>query len=91
MRVRRAKTAARRLVGIGAASDPSSDAELRADLHRLLPGVSPRQRAALVLLDLYGYTSEETGRILGIRASTVRALASQGRTALRKTHGDRDA
>lgn len=90
MQLRRAKTAARRLIGIGDASDPTSDVELRADLHRLLLGVSPRQRAALVLLDLYGYTSEEAGRILGIRAPTIRALASQGRAALRKTHGDRD-
>ena len=45
----------------------------------------PRQRAALVLLDMYGYGSEEAARIMGIRPSTVRALATQGRTVLRST------
>ena len=45
--------------------------------------LTPRQRAALVLLDLYGYGSEEAARIMGIRPSTVRALATQGRAVLR--------
>ena len=38
----------------------------------------------LVLLDMYGYGSEEAARIIGIRPSTVRALATQGRAVLRK-------
>ena len=46
----------------------------------MLLGLAPRQRAALVLLDLYGYGSEEAGEIMGIRPSTVRALATQGRS-----------
>ena len=54
------------------------------DVHRMLLELSPRQRAALVLLDLYGYGSEEAARIMGIRPSTVRALATQGRAVLRK-------
>jgi DNA-directed RNA polymerase specialized sigma24 family protein len=59
--------------------------ELREDVRQLLTALTPRQRAALLLLDLYGYGSEEAGEILGVRSSTVRALASQGRTVLRST------
>ena len=53
----------------------------------MLQALTPRQRAALLLLDLYDYGSEEAGRIMGIRPSTVRALATQGRAVLRTTGG----
>lgn len=68
-----------------------AEAEMRADVRRLLLGLTPRQRAALLLVDLLGYPSEQAGSILGVRASTVRALATQGRQALRATEGARDA
>ena len=55
----------------------------REDVRRMLEAAAPRQRAALVLLDLYGYDSKEAARIMGIRPSTVRALATQGRAVLR--------
>jgi DNA-directed RNA polymerase specialized sigma24 family protein len=38
-----------------------------------------------------GYPSEDAAQILGVRASTVRALATQGRQAMRATRGDDDA
>jgi RNA polymerase sigma-70 factor (ECF subfamily) len=66
--------------------DAYDDVDLREDVRRLLQSVTPRQRLALVLLDLYGYGSEEAARIMGIRPSTVRALATQGRAVLR-AHG----
>ena len=50
------------------------------DVHEL----APRQRAALVLTELIGFSSEEAGRMLGVRPGTVRALASQGRTAMKQ-------
>jgi RNA polymerase sigma-70 factor, ECF subfamily len=53
----------------------------------MLRSIAPRQRAALVLLDLYGYGSEDAARIMGIRPSTVRALATQGRAVLRNAGG----
>ena len=53
----------------------------------LLLDLAPRQRAALLLLDMYGYGSEEAARIMSIRPSTVRALATQGRAVLRRTSG----
>jgi RNA polymerase sigma-70 factor (ECF subfamily) len=71
-------------VPIASSSDPFDEIDLREDIRRMLLELSPRQRAALVLLDMYGYGSEEAARIMGIRPSTVRALATQGRAVLRK-------
>jgi RNA polymerase sigma-70 factor (ECF subfamily) len=83
MRARAARRAARRRVPLGLVRDPFDEVELREDVRRMLQALTPRQRAALLLLDLYDYGSEEAGRIMGIRPSTVRALATQGRAALR--------
>jgi DNA-directed RNA polymerase specialized sigma24 family protein len=44
-----------------------------------------RQRAAIVLTEIYGYSSAQAALIMGIRPTTVRALASQGRASLRAT------
>ena len=84
MRTRAARRAARRLVAPASSFDPYDEVNLREDVRRMLLSLSPRQRAALVLLDMYGYGSEEAARIMGIRPSTVRALATQGRAVLRK-------
>jgi RNA polymerase sigma-70 factor (ECF subfamily) len=67
------------------------DADMRADVRRLLLEVTPRQRAALLLIDLLGYPSEQAADILRVRPSTVRNLAAQGRHALRTTEEARDA
>ena len=56
-----------------------------------LARLTPRQRAALVLTEALGYSGEETGRLLGVKASTVRALAHQARTALKGTMEATDA
>lgn len=84
-RSRAARRAARKLLRAESARDPFEEIELREDVRRLLLGIAPRQRAALLLLDMYGYGSEEAARIMGIRRSTVRALAAQGRAVLRTT------
>ncbi len=84
MWARSAKRASRRALPVGVVRDPFDDVELRDDVHRMLLTLTPRQRAALVLLDLYGYGSEDAARIMGIRPSTVRALATQGRAVLRE-------
>jgi RNA polymerase sigma-70 factor (ECF subfamily) len=91
MRRRRAAIAVRRLAPILEKPDAFTEAEMRADVRSLLLGLSPRQRAALLLVDLLGYTSEQAARILRVRPSTVRNLASQGRRALQATEGARDA
>ncbi len=91
MRRRRAAIALRKLVPVTEGRDEFAEAEVRADVRSLLLGLSPRQRAALLLVDLLGYPSEQAARILRVRPSTVRNLASQGRRALRATEGARDA
>ena len=58
-------------------------------LHALAP-LPPRQRAAVVLLDVLDLSSERAGEVLGIRPVTVRVLASRARATLAKEIGDRD-
>jgi RNA polymerase sigma-70 factor (ECF subfamily) len=87
MRARSARRAAKRMVAPTTSFDPFDEIEVREDVHRMLLELAPRQRAALLLLDLYGYGSEEAAKIMGIRPSTVRALATQGRAVLRTTGG----
>jgi RNA polymerase sigma factor (sigma-70 family) len=91
MRRRRAAMTLRKVIPVKEERDAFADAEMRADVRALLAGLTPRQRAALLLVDLLGYPSEQAGSILGVRASTVRALATQARRALRATEGARDA
>jgi RNA polymerase sigma factor (sigma-70 family) len=91
MRRRRAATVLLKLAPLTEERDLFAEAEMRADVQRLLLGLTVRQRAALLLVDLFGYPSEQAARILRVRPSTVRALATQGRRALRAKEGARDA
>lgn len=91
MRRRRTAMAVRKVLPVVEERDVFLEAEMRADVRQLLLGLTPRQRAALLLVDLLGYPSERAARILGVRPSTVRALATKGRRALRATEGARDA
>jgi RNA polymerase sigma factor (sigma-70 family) len=83
-RRRRAAVAVRRVVGLAHAEDAFAAADARQVVARALAGLSRRQRAALVLTELLGFTSEEAGRALGIKPVTVRVLASQGRAAMKQ-------
>jgi RNA polymerase sigma-70 factor (ECF subfamily) len=56
---------------------------------RALAPLTPGQRAAIVLTDVLGFTSEEAARAMRVRPVTVRVLASRGRAALRKEMTDR--
>ena len=67
---RRAGMAMRKVVRAEPEPDAFSQADMRADVRRLLLGLTPRQRAALLLVDLFGYPSEQAARILLIRPST---------------------
>ena len=87
MRARAARRAGLRFIAAEQDRDPFDEIEVRQDVRTLLLDLAPRQRAALLLLDMYGYGSEEAARIMGIRPSTVRALATQGRAVLRRTSG----
>lgn len=83
LRRRRAAVAVRKLIPVTESPDAFGEVELREDVRQLLQLVTPRQRAALLLVDLLGYTSEQAAHILRVRPSTVRSLATQGRQTLR--------
>jgi RNA polymerase sigma factor (sigma-70 family) len=91
MRMRRTRMAARRLMPVASTRDPFDDVNVREDVRRMLRGLPPRQRAAIVLTEIFGYGSEQAALIMRIRPTTVRALASQGRAALRGDRGGEDA
>lgn len=83
-RRRRAALAARRAVSLAPSGDDLAAVEDRDEVVRALRPLPPRQRAAVVLTTYLDYSSEDAGRILGIKASTVRALATQGRAGVRQ-------
>src|SRR5205809_708492 len=64
--------------------------ESRDSVVRAMASLSPRQRAAVVLIDVLGLSSEQAGTALGVKAVTVRVQAARGREALRKAMGDHD-
>jgi RNA polymerase sigma factor (sigma-70 family) len=82
---RRAWVAVQRAVGLGPEQDVFKGVEDRDVATRALASLTPRQRAALVLTEGLGYSGEEAGRLLGIKASTVWALTHQARASLRET------
>ena len=55
---------------------------------RALGTLTADQRAALLLTGYVGLTSEEAGRMLGMRAGTVRTLATRARAAIRDKAGE---
>jgi RNA polymerase sigma-70 factor (ECF subfamily) len=83
-RRRRAAVALRKAVGATLRDDSIVSAEQRVDLMRGLAALTARQRAALVLTDLVGLTSDEAGKALGVRPSTVRVLAARGRASMKE-------
>jgi RNA polymerase sigma factor (sigma-70 family) len=82
-RARRARVALRRTLGAGPRSDPLSTVEQRDALVRQLVTLTPRQRAAIVLVDALSFTSEEAAVAMSIRPSTVRVLLARARATLR--------
>lgn len=82
--LRRAVAAARRSLRPPAEHDPFEKVIAHDEAVRSLAALSPRQRAAVVVTELLGYSSEEAAEILGIRPGTVRTLTSQARAALQE-------
>jgi RNA polymerase sigma-70 factor (ECF subfamily) len=89
--LRRALLAAKRSLRPSAARDPFDQVAAVDEAVRALAVLTPRQRAAVVVTELLGFSSEEAGTILGIRPGTVRALTSQARTALHTSKESDDA
>lgn len=83
-RGRRSALALRRIIRMTPPRDELEDVESRADVVRVLGTLTPRQRAAIVLLDLVGLGSEEAAKALAVRPSTVRVQAARARAALKE-------
>jgi DNA-directed RNA polymerase specialized sigma24 family protein len=75
----------RKALALAPSTDDLAAVEDRDEMVRAMRRLTPHQRAALVLTGYLGYSSEDAAKILGIKASTVRALATKGRAAARAT------
>jgi RNA polymerase sigma-70 factor (ECF subfamily) len=87
-RYRRAALAMRRTVNLAPTEDALRTVEDRDIVVRALRDLAPNQRAAVVLTGYVGLTSEEAGRALGMRASTVRTITSRARAEIRGKAGE---
>ena len=87
-RYRRAALGVRKTLSLAPSEDALATVEDRDVVVRALRDLTPDQRAAVVLTGYVGLTSEEAGKMLGMRAGTVRTLATRARTAIREKAGD---
>jgi RNA polymerase sigma factor (sigma-70 family) len=81
-RLRSAARAARRALHAEGRGDEMAEVEERDAIVRALAALTPRQRAAVVLMDVLDLSSDQAAAALGIRPVTVRVLAARGRAAL---------
>jgi RNA polymerase sigma-70 factor (ECF subfamily) len=83
-RARRASLGLRRALFLAPAeTDDLAAVETHDEVLRLLRGLDPNQRAAVLLTDILGYSAEEAGRALGLRASSVRSLTTRARARMK--------
>jgi len=87
-RYRRSLRAARRVMALSEPDDAFVAVEDRDLVTRALRTLIPQQRAAVVLTSLLGYSSEEAGQLLGMKAATVRALGTRARDVMREMAGE---
>jgi RNA polymerase sigma-70 factor, ECF subfamily len=83
-RLRRAAVVLRKATSLLPPDDALDTVESRDHVTRLLRTLTPREREALVLTAYLGYSTEETGKLLGIKANTVRVLTTRARASLRQ-------
>jgi RNA polymerase sigma factor (sigma-70 family) len=77
---RRSRLAAKRLLAPASAeADPFEQVAEREHAVQILLGLTQRQREAIVLTGIEGFTYPQAAEILGIKESTVRALVAQAR------------
>jgi RNA polymerase sigma-70 factor (ECF subfamily) len=88
-RLRRAGVAMRRAVNLAPQEDALAAVETRDEAVRLLRTLTPREREAIVLTAYLGYSTEEAGKLLGIKSNTVRVLTMRARDSLRRTVEER--
>jgi RNA polymerase sigma-70 factor (ECF subfamily) len=87
-RRRRVRVAVSRVLRPAPARDELAEVESREAVVQALAPLTPGQRAAVVLTDVLGLTSEEAGEALRLKASTVRVQAARGRAALKREMGE---
>ena len=83
-RLRRAAVAMRKATNLLPPDDALAAVEARDEATRLLRTLTPREREALVLTAYLGYSTEEAGTLLGIKANTVRVLTARARASLKQ-------
>jgi RNA polymerase sigma-70 factor, ECF subfamily len=66
------------------ASDDLAAVETHDEVVRLLRSLDHNQRAAVLLTAILDYSSEDAGRMLGLRASSVRSLTTRARAQLKE-------
>ena len=83
-RIRRAAVAVRKATNLLEDEDALLGIETRDEVVRMLRTLTPREREAIVLTSYLGYSTEEAGKLLGIKANTVRVLTTRARASLRQ-------
>jgi RNA polymerase sigma-70 factor, ECF subfamily len=63
-------------------SDPSGTTDTAMDVMAALRQLVPDQRAALVLVDMLGYSIADAAEVLGVSEGTVKSRAARGRARL---------
>lgn len=69
-------------LGVAAEADSLEIKERRADVVAALARINADQRAAIVLVDMEGYSVEEAARILGCPVGTIKSRCARGRAKL---------
>ena len=69
-------------LGTGPQPDPLEVQEQRTTINVALGHLNPDQRAALVLVDMEGYSVEEAAAMLGCAPGTIKSRCSRGRAKL---------
>lgn len=66
----------------GSVSDPAGVTDTALDVQAALRGLVPEQQAALVLVDMLGYSIADAADVLGVSEGTVKSRAARGRARL---------
>jgi RNA polymerase sigma-70 factor (ECF subfamily) len=84
-RYRRASLGLRRTFFLAPApADDLAGVETHDEVVRLLMGLDPTQRAAVLLTAILDFSAEEAGQMLGLRASSVRSLTTRARARMKQ-------
>ena len=63
-------------------ADPSASSDTAIDVRAALRRLVPEQQAALVLVDMLGYSVVDAAQVLGVSEGTVKSRAARGRARL---------